>query len=102
MFENDWGHFCDLDDNNNNNNNNTVFHNNLYQPIKKRIKKEKKVEEKKIEEKKIEEKKVEEKKVEEYENDDTKKYIIDTIFNCISVIFITFVSLNINYFTGII
>jgi len=89
-FENDWGHFCDLDDNNYTNNN-IVFYNNLYQPIKKRIKKEKKVEEKKVEEKNDEEK-----------NYDTKKYIIDTIFSCISVAFITFVSFNINYFTCII
>jgi hypothetical protein len=37
----------------------------------------------------------------EYENEDTKKYIIDTVFNCISVIFITFVSFKIHHLTGI-
>ena len=108
-FDNDWGHFCDPDDNNDNNNNN-IFYNNLCKHIKKKIKK---VEEKKIEEPFIDIKKLNINNIKnidnvkninyeyEYENDDIKKYIVDVVFNCISVIFITFVSFKIHHLTGI-
>jgi hypothetical protein len=104
-FENDWGHFYDPDDNNINNiNNNVKFHNKLYQPIKKRIEIPEKIKEiKRIE---IPEKRIEIpetiKEIEEMENDDVKKYIIDTVFSCISVAFITFVSFKVHHFTSII
>ena len=109
-FENEWGHFCDPDDNSN-----TIFYNNLYEPIKKKVKKIKKIEERK--ERKVErkERKVEkveepfidiekleklENKIDEYENDDIKFCIIDTIFICISLTFITFIAVKINDFTS--
>ena len=86
--------------------------------------KEEKVKEEKVKRRKIEEEKVKRRKIEEtiidikklnqngipynrenknndYENEDTKKYIINTVFNCISVIFITFVSFKIHHLTGI-
>jgi len=114
-FEDDWGHFCDPEDDTNNN----IFYNNLYKSIKKvkevKVKEEKVVQkEEKVVQKVVEkEEKVVEKlnqnykyeneyKNYEYENDDIKKYyIIDTVFNCISVIFITFVSFKITHLTGI-
>lgn len=98
--ENEWGHFCDPDDNSN-----TIFYNNLYEPIKKKVKKIKKIEERKVE--KVEEpfidiEKLEklENKIDEYENDDIKFCIIDTIFICISLTFITFIAVKINDFTS--
>jgi uncharacterized protein (UPF0305 family) len=99
-FENEWGHFCDPDDNSN-----TIFYNNLYEPIKKKVKKIKKIEERKVE--KVEEpfidiEKLEklENKIDEYENDDIKFCIIDTIFICLSLTFVTFIAVKINNFTS--
>jgi hypothetical protein len=99
-FENEWGHFCDPDDNSN-----TIFYNNLYEPIKKKVKKVKKIEERKVE--KVEEpfidiEKLEklENKIDEYENDDIKFCIIDTIFICLSLTFVTFIAVKINNFTS--
>ena len=102
-FENDWGHFYYLDDNNINNINNVKFYNNLYKHAKKKIeipKTIKKIEiPETVEEIEIPET-IEEKKIEIVENYDIKKYVIDSVFSCVSVMFITFVSFKVHYFTN--
>jgi len=98
-FENDWGHFYDPD-----NNNSIMFQDNLFNLKKREIKKENKLEDKieikrennvKIKIKKVSfidiEKLENPEKIEisEYDKEDEKN-IIESVFECIKTIFITF------------
>ena len=94
-FENDWGHFYDHDEpDDNNSNNNYVFQNNLFQHKVKKIKTIVDIENKKpenIEAENIENIEAENKKAENieknnnYNEDNTRIYVIETIFTAIKI-----------------